>query len=102
MNRDQFTASMDATYAQIRSINETKGRDYASEQDALDNFKRHGASLGLRSEQIWAVYASKHWDAVLTFCRLGNVHSEPIEGRLHDVILYCFLLLALIEEARDA
>lgn len=28
--------------------------------------------------------------------------SEPIEGRFHDVINYCFLGLALIKDVRDA
>lgn len=98
MTREEFLSVMDEAYQSIREINATKGRDYAGEADALDNFKRHAASLDLRPEQIWAVYASKHWDAVMTFCRRGQVESEPIEGRLLDVILYSFLLLALNRE----
>jgi hypothetical protein len=98
MNRREFTDLMERHFGDIAEINATKGKDYASEADALDNFKRHAATLGLSPVQVWAVYTSKHWDAVMTFCREGAVHSEPIEGRIHDVILYCFLLLALIEE----
>jgi len=91
---------MDAHYAQITQINRTKGHDYAGDDDALANFKQAGEKLGLRPEQIWGVYADKHWSAVMTFVKEGDVKSEPIEGRIHDVILYCFLLLGLIEEKK--
>jgi hypothetical protein len=99
MTRDQFLAMMEGDFQQIVTLNKTKGVDYAGQEDALANFKRHAADLGLRPEQIWAVYAGKHWDAITTYVREGGVHSEPIEGRLHDLILYSFLLLGLIREA---
>jgi hypothetical protein len=37
----------------------------------------------------------------MTFIKEGDVKSEPIEGRIHDVILYCFLLLGLIREKQE-
>jgi hypothetical protein len=101
MTRDDFLKFMAANQEKIVALNRTKGHDYAGEEDALDNFKRHAAELGLAPEQIWAVYASKHWDAIMTFVRKGDVASEPIEGRLLDVILYCHLLLGLIAEGKD-
>lgn len=102
MNRTQFTQLLDEHFAQIREINATKGHDYAGDEDALANFKRQATQLGLSWEQVWGVYCSKHWDAVMTFVREGDVKSEPIEGRIHDVILYCFLLLGLIEDRKIA
>jgi hypothetical protein len=101
MNRADFLAMMDDDYASITEINRTKGVDYAGEDDALSNFKDQARSLGLTPEQIWGVYAGKHWSAVTTYIREGDVKSEPIEGRVHDVILYCFLLLGLIREERE-
>ena len=68
--------------------------------DALSNFKDAAYRLGLTPEQVWSVYADKHWQAIMTFCGKGQVESEPIEGRLRDVILYSFLLLGLIEEEK--
>jgi hypothetical protein len=38
---------------------------------------------------------------VLTYIREGSVKSEPIEGRIHDLILYLYLLSALIEESTN-
>lgn len=102
MNREAFTAMLREELETIVMLNETKGVEYAGETDALDNFKRHARNLDLTPEQIWAVYASKHWDAILSFCRRGHeLSTEGIEGRLHDVILYAFLLLGLVKERRQ-
>lgn len=103
MDRDEFLRMMDAEYQTIRKINETKGHDYAGDDDALLNFKTAAAAVGLAPEQIWSVYAHKHWSAVMTYVRdQGQLASEPIEGRLHDLILYSFLMLGLIEERKQA
>lgn len=102
MNREEFLALMDGKYAAIRALNETKGHDYAGDEDALSNFKVMAQTLDVSPEAIWAVYAAKHWSAVMTFCKEGDVKSEPIEGRLLDIILYCFLLLGLNEEGKEA
>lgn len=100
MNRDEFKTLRDNHYDQIARINDTKGKDYAGDKDALANFKVIGKDLGLDPMTVWGVYASKHWSAIMAFIREGKVESEPIEGRLHDVILYCFLLLGLIQERK--
>lgn len=101
MDRATFVALMDEHYSSITEINRTKGHDYAGDDDALKNFKDQAAQLGLTPEQVWGVFAGKHWAAICTFIKEGDVKSEPIEGRIHDVILYCFLLLGLIEEKKS-
>lgn len=98
MDREAFSAFRDRHYAKIAEINDKKGADYAGDEDALANFKDAARQLGLRSEQIWAVYAHKHWSAIMAYCGKGKVESEPIKGRVHDLILYGFLLLGLIED----
>jgi hypothetical protein len=97
MNRKHFLEMMDRVFEKIRELNERKGHDYAGDEDPFSNFKERAIDLGLSKEQIWAVYACKHWDAIMTFCKEGQVASEPIEGRLEDVILYCLLLMGMIE-----
>jgi hypothetical protein len=92
---------MDGHYNQIKDINTRKGHDYAGDNDALSNFKTQAAALGLTPQQVWGVFAGKHWSAITTFIKEGDVKSEPIEGRVHDVILYCFLLLGLIAEQKE-
>jgi hypothetical protein len=98
MTRDEFQELMGKHYDQIVAINSAKGHDYAGDEDALANFKLAAARLGMKPMQIWGVYISKHWSAIETYVKEGAVKSEPIEGRFHDLILYAFLGLALIEE----
>ncbi len=101
MDRDRFVLLMDNEFQDLLRTGATKGKDYAGDDDALSNFKRHAAELGLTPEQVWAVYASKHWDAIMTYVRLGHVASEPVEGRIHDAIMYLFLLLGLVIEHKE-
>jgi hypothetical protein len=98
VNRDEFQERMRAQFQTLLDLNSTKGHDYAGDEDALANFKRHAVELGVSPLVIWAVYASKHWDAVLTYIRDGAVKSEPVEGRISDLLLYLHLLAALVEE----
>jgi len=102
MKRDEFQALMQEQFDKLLEINSSKGHDYAGDDDALDNFKRHSNNLGLTPEQIWAVYANKHWDAINTYCKEGDVASEPIEGRIDDALLYLFLLRGLVEERQSS
>lgn len=99
MNRAEFSHFRDGHYAQIASINDAKGHDYAGDGDALANFKEAAKQLGVSPYVIWYVYFHKHWSAIQTFLREGDVASEPIEGRVHDAILYLFLLLGLIQDS---
>jgi hypothetical protein len=102
VTRDEFTALMAAKHEELVTINRTKGVEYAGNADALDNFKRHAEELDLQPEQVWAVYASKHWDAIISYVRRGRVLSEEgIEGRIDDAILYLYLLLGLVREKQD-
>ncbi len=100
MNREEFDRFRDAQYDIAAGINNAKGKDYAGDDDALKNFKDAAGQLGLTPFQVWGVYAHKHWSAIQSFLREGDVASEPIEGRVHDLIVYSFLLLGLIEEAK--
>jgi hypothetical protein len=102
MNRVDFQELTRKHFNEIMGLNTTKGHDYAGDSDALANFKSAAKRLDLTPEQVWAVYADKHWSAIMTYCAEGEVASEPIEGRIHDVILYCFLQLGLIEERKQA
>lgn len=102
MTVDELNEVIEASFEEIRRLRATKGRDYAHSDDHFDNFKRHAQTLGLSPEQIWAVYASKHWDAVMSFCARGKVESEPIEGRIDDLLVYLLLLKGQVLDGRRA
>ena len=85
-------------------IYDHKGNDYTrgkGDLDRTDNFKQAAENNGVTPFQAWGVYFYKHVSAVWRFLKDGKVESEPIDGRLHDVINYSILLLLLVREMRD-
>jgi len=86
----------------ILDISGSKGVEYANNDfDANANFKRLGESLGMDAKKVLFVYLQKHLDSITHFVRVGKVKSnEPIEGRVHDAILYLLILLSLIEDTK--
>jgi len=103
MNQADFTKLADATYAESHRLLVVKGGEYAGSDDRLANFRRGASLTGCTPLQCLFVYMSKHYDAVATFVRdeaAGKTRerSEPIEGRLDDLINYAILAKALIKE----
>lgn len=79
----------------------TKGKEYSqSQEDVNSNFKRLGSELDIPPEKVLFVYMKKHWDAITNYIKTGKVESEPIEGRLADLINYAFILGSLLEEEK--
>jgi len=97
MNRAEFTDFVKSVFENdILKLNEEKGNDYAGSADVFRNFSENGTRLGLHPFQVWAVYFSKHIDAIITFTKDGSVKSEPIEGRIDDAIMYLLLLRVMV------
>lgn len=107
MNQADFTALFIATHESAHELLVTKGAEYAGAGDRLSNFKRGAALTGTTPLQVAFIYASKHYDALATYVRkdaAGHAQqlSEPIEGRLDDLMNYCVLMKALIVEGAKA
>lgn len=85
-------------FALVRELRETKGKEYAPEDDTFADFKEVAAESGVAPLQCWAVYVKKHQRAIDAYIREGTVKSEAIEGRIIDVIVYHMMLLGLIED----
>src|SRR5688572_15468284 len=99
MNRAEFEALVDAARNRQDGLLKSKGADYTRHsEDRLSNFKRNAEAVGISTLQTWAVYAGKHWDAIMAFIKTGKAESEAIEGRLDDLVNYVYLLEGLITE----
>jgi hypothetical protein len=86
----------------IRQLAAQKGGEYAGDADRLANFRRNGAELGLEPEQVWRVYAGKHWDAITQWVKdtsegKTRPRMESVAGRCDDLIVYLILLKAMVE-----
>ena len=87
----------------IEQLSVLKGGEYAGDVDRLANFRRNAKNLGLLNEQVWAVYAAKHWDAIQQYIMdLGKgtkrERLESISGRADDLIVYLILFKAITED----
>ena len=106
MNQADFDLVVNSTVLNIKSLLTVKGGEYAGTDDRLANFKRGAALTGCTPLQVLFVYLSKHYDGVASFIKTsaaGSVRpsSEPIEGRLDDLINYCILAKALLAESKN-
>lgn len=91
-------------FARVKVLSTVKGGEYSGDVDRLLNFRRNAKALALTKEQIWAVYAAKHWDALIQYIQdiqIGRQRprEEQIEGRVDDLITYLILFRAMLDEA---
>ena len=95
MNRETFNKLLEDQFDHIRQLSNSKGEEYAGSDDVLADFREVGKALGISPEVALLCYQSKHWRAINSYVQTGEVRSEPIEGRLQDLILYSLLLIAM-------
>jgi len=76
----------------------TKGEAYSGLEDKLGNFKRCAKLADTTTEKAWFIYICKHWDALSAYIRGEYKDSEPIKGRIQDLINYLFLLCGILKE----
>lgn len=103
---EQWERLLASSIAEIQKLSKLKGGEYAGDMDRLANFRRNGEALGQEPELVWAVYAGKHWDAIQQYCKdlaqgKTRQRAEPISGRLDDLIVYCLLMKAMVEEREE-
>lgn len=96
---------------EVLGVNKSKGGEYSGDTNALANFERLAVELNMSPEKVLWVYMTKHLDSIRTYIknistqideadRLNGplpVLSEPITGRVMDVIAYMCLFTAQCE-----
>lgn len=107
MNQTEFEELCQQIQRDTTDILILKGREYAGSADRLANFKRNAELSGVDPLTVLHIYMAKHWDSFSTYVRDMQAKqprelSEPIEGRLHDLINYAVLAVALIMDAQGA
>jgi hypothetical protein len=94
------------TFTDLLKLRRRKASEYSDPDDALSNFRKNATEIGVEMETIWRIYARKHFDAVMLYLRdlqVGStrVRSEPVEGRIDDLLVYLILLRAMLRERQD-
>lgn len=88
-------------FPELMAIMKSKGEAYSGHEDKFGNFKRIAQKYKIPITMVWAIYFGKHLDSLDSWLRGEYVDSEPIEGRIKDLINYLFLLYGLIEEKKN-
>jgi hypothetical protein len=96
-----------STWTKINGLAKSKGVEYSGDVDRLANFRKQAEIFGVQNELIWAIYAGKHWDSIVTYINdiksgKTRVRSEPISGRVDDLLVYLLLLKAMLIERGEA
>jgi len=84
-------------------MRDSKGKEYAHDENRFANFDRLAKELNLDRKKILWVYLTKHLDSIISFINESKeFSSEPINGRVRDAILYLALLDGMIAEEKQA
>ena len=114
MKNKEFIEQTKQFFEECVNVMNIKGREYAGDQedDKFANFKRVAKLQGIPVTSAWFTYFIKHFDSLTSFIRKRNQGmsvseiemglSEPISGRIGDMINYLFILNGIIDEERDA
>ena len=87
--------------SEMRDLLNNKGREYAGDDDALNNFKT-GTDIGITPLQKSWVFTEKHISSIKSYIKNGKeFSSEPIEGRILDAMNYLFLISCLVKETKE-
>lgn len=98
MNFEDMQNIQEELFEKIQKIRETKGREYAHDEETLADFYEVAAEAGITPMQCWLVYERKHSRAIGTYVKEGTTRSESIDDRILDVVVYHILLLGLIKD----
>lgn len=98
MNRVQMEEVMRNVFNECYRTHQVANREYATNIDALSNFKDCAAESGITPAQNWHTLASKHWRGICSFIRGFKAQREDVRGRINDLIVYLVLLRAMIDE----
>jgi hypothetical protein len=100
MSNKELYELMKATFSKCEEIARAKGADYTvGSQDALANFKGVGLDMDIPPQVACWIFMNKHYKAITNYVKSrGKSQSEPIDGRIDDLINYLVLLKGLIKE----
>jgi hypothetical protein len=103
MKRSEVADIMEESYEHLLSMFQVKNGEYASDSDALQNFKMIASELKLAPEAVLWVYLRKHLLSLTNAIDdidkgAARTLAEPTAGRIDDAIVYLQLLRCLLME----
>jgi hypothetical protein len=102
MKQEDFDKLVDTIFSDLKTILSSKAKQYAGDQDRLDQFKRATVFTNLPAHRNLAGLMVKHTTSVYDMLQALNLTDYPIslwEEKIYDHINYLLLLMGLIEDA---
>jgi len=103
MKIEELLKTHDALETSCREVLGKAHHEYASERDALENFKLVSRILEdeVSPEQVAAVYMTKHFIGIMKMVNGNTNQRDSVLGRFVDLRNYATLLYSLLSEEVD-
>lgn len=106
MTTQDFNYYVNQTLTQIGNLLSGKGKDYSQvEDDRFINFHRRADMLNKSEFEVIINDMSKHFDslcqAIIANPTDPETITEPLEGRIDDIIGYSLLIKGMLKARRD-
>tara|TARA_R100000808_G_C2144525_1_gene152276 strand:+ start:222 stop:542 length:321 start_codon:yes stop_codon:yes gene_type:complete len=99
MNKENFDMLSNHILDMVKTTRDCGQNEYARDtKDVLANFKRIGSWKNESQESVLLTYLLKHIDGIISHVNGHISQREDVKGRITDVIVYCMLLWAMVEE----
>jgi hypothetical protein len=98
MNTKQFSELRKVLTHNRWAVADSKADVYATDADRLANFKRQATRWGVEPMRVLGIYMGKHMDAIESYIRDNKEGPEGIMSNVGDLMNYCELLLAMVED----
>lgn len=89
MNMLERNEKLKKFFDDAMTILDRKGKDYNPSGEAFTDIIENAKAMGVKPEQVLLVFMSKHWAAIVSHGKSGQLASEPIEERCKDLANYC-------------
>ena len=100
MNKKEYDKLRTKFIEETLSLSDTKRIEYTEgnhNDNVLWNFDSISSNLGIAPIEVLSVYLSKHISSLFSYFKTRKTYSEPIEGRVQDIINYLILMVAMIK-----
>ena len=101
MEKKEVDKLIEEIFEKVKEIRDAGQEEYARDTDnVFANFERVASFTELSREKVLLTYMIKHIDGLCAYADGHCSQREDVRGRLTDVIVYCCLLWAMVEDAK--
>ena len=91
MNKKQYEEMRTKFIEDTFKLSDSKRIEYTEgnhNDNVLWNFDSISSNLGIAPIEVLSVYLSKHISSLFSYFKTRKTYSEPIEGRVQEIINY--------------